>query len=451
MNSQNEFNISQRNLPFSYEAEQAVLGSILLEPERFTDIATMLVSTDFQLDEHSQIYSAIQELFLKSRTIDVVTLIDMLVKQGLYQSDEQGKNYVVTLAGLIPSAANIKDYAKIVKDHSLRRQLITACDEITEIAYEGHEDITSILDHASQRIFSVAQGHEVKNFTHIREIIVDVYDHIRLMRDDPDSVAGTPTGFTDLDKIIVGLNDSDLVIVGARPGMGKTTFAMNVATRTARKTNKAVCVFSLEMSKDQLVSRMLSSEGLVDNYLMKTGKLEGKDYDNLANAASMLSDLPIYIDDTSGITITGMKAKLRRMKNLGLVVIDYLQLMQSDRRTDNRVQEVSDISRNLKLMAKDLNVPVLTCAQLSRGPESRTEKKPMLSDLRESGSIEQDADIVMFLYRPDYYESKEQQNQNIAEVIIAKNRHGSTTTVEMGYMGQYFKFTDLIKDQGQQK
>ena len=446
MNNQNGFNITQRNLPFSYEAEQAVLGSILLDPDKFTETASSLSSGDFYLEEHAHIYSAMQELFLKSRTIDVVTLIDMIVKQGVYNSDEQGKNYIMTIAGIVPSAANIKDYAKIVKDQSLRRRLITACDEITGIAYEGHDDVTSILDHASQLIFSVAQGHELKNFTHIREIIVDVYDRMKLVRDDPDAAAGTQTGFADLDRIIVGLNDSDLVLVGARPGMGKTTFAMNIATRAARKTNKAVCVFSLEMSKDQLVSRMLSSEGLVDNYLMRTGTLGSKDYDNLANAAAMLSDLPIYIDDTSGITITGMKAKLRRMKNLGLVVIDYLQLMQSDRRIDNRVQEVSDISRNLKLMAKDLNVPILTCAQLSRGPESRTDKKPMLSDLRDSGAIEQDADIVMFLYRPEYYDNKEQQNQNIAEVIIAKNRHGSTGTIEMGYMGQYFKFTDLHKD-----
>ena len=444
MNSRNEFNITPKTIPFSYEAEQAVLGSILLDPEKFPETAVNLSSGDFYLDEHVQIYSAMQELFLKSRTIDVVTLIDMLVKQGVYNNDDAGKNYIMTVAGIVPSAANIKDYAKIVKDRSLLRQLITACDEISEIAYTGHEDVTAILDHASQRIFSVAQGHEQKNFTHIREVIVDVYDHLKLLRDDPQGAAGTQTGFTELDRIIVGLNDSDLVLVGARPGMGKTTFAMNIATRAARQTQKSVCVFSLEMSKDQLVSRMLSSEGLVDNYSMKTGMLTSKEFSDLANAAAMLSELPVYLDDTTGITITGMKAKLRRMKNLGLVVIDYLQLMQSDRRNDNRVQEVAEISRNLKLMAKELHVPVLICAQLNRGPESRTDKTPLLSDLRDSGAIEQDADIVLFLYRPEYYNEKEPQNK--AEVIIAKNRHGATGKIEMGYLGQYFKFTDLKKE-----
>lgn len=450
MNNQKQFNsnFTQRKLPFSYEAEQAVLGSILLEPERFNDIASLILSGDFYLEEHMQIFIAMQELFLKSRTIDVVTLIDTVVTQGVYNTDEQGKNYIMTLAEIVPTAANIKDYAKIVKDKSLLRQLIGVCDEISEVAYNEQDDVTSILDHASQRIFAIAQGHEQKNFTHVREVIVEVYDHLKLLRERPDEAAGTQTGFVDLDRIIVGLNDSDLVLIGARPGMGKTTFAMNIATRTARKTNKAVCVFSLEMSKDQLVSRMLSSEGLVDNYSMKTGMLNSKEFTDLANAAAMLSDLPIYIDDTTGITITGMKAKLRRVKNLGLVVIDYLQLMQSDRRIDNRVQEVAEISRNLKLMAKELKVPVLTCAQLSRGPESRTDKTPMLSDLRDSGAIEQDADIVMFLYRPEYY--NDQEPQNIAEVIIAKNRHGSTGKIEMGYLGQYFKFTDIKKDQFQE-
>lgn len=447
MNNQSELNLMQRRLPFSLEAEQAVLGSILLDPERFNEIASLLSSDDFYLEEHKQIYLAMQELFIKSRTIDVVTLIDTVVKQGVYNTDEQGKNYIMAIAEIVPSASNIKDYAKIVKDKSLLRQLINVCDEINETAYSEQDDVAALLDHASQRIFSVAQGHEQQSLTHVREIIVDVYDHLKLLRESPEKASGTPTGFTDLDRIIVGLNESDLVLIGARPGMGKTTFAMNMATRAARKMNKAVCVFSLEMSKDQLVSRMLSSEGLVDNYAMKTGMLNNKEFTDLANAASMLSDLPIYIDDTTGITITGMKAKLRRMKNLGMVVIDYLQLMQSERRIDNRVHEVAEISRNLKLMTKELKVPIVTCAQLSRGPESRTDKTPMLSDLRDSGAIEQDADIVMFLYRPEYYD--EQEPQNKAEVIIAKNRHGATGKIEMGYLGQYFKFTDLQKEPGQ--
>lgn len=430
-----------RKLPFSLEAEQSVLGSILIDPERFSEIATMLNSDDFYLDEHKQMFIAMQELFIKNRTIDIVTLLDTLVRQGVYANDEQSRAYIMTIGEIVPSAANVRDYAKIVKDKGLLRQLINVCDDITETAYTEQDEVSAILDNASQKIFSVAQGHEQRQFAHVREVIVDVYEHLKLLRSNPDEALGTPTGFLELDKIIVGLNDSDLVLVGARPGMGKTSFALNIATQSARKTNKAVCIFSLEMSKEQLVSRMLSSEGLVDNHNIRTGNLNDTEFDNLANAAAMLSDMPIYIDDTSGITITGMKAKLRRMKNLGLVIIDYLQLMQSDRRIDNRVQEVADISRNLKLMAKELKVPVVTCAQLSRSPEARSDKTPILSDLRDSGAIEQDADIVMFLYRPEYYDAD--KPQNIAEIHIAKNRHGATGKVEMGYFGQYFKFSDL--------
>ncbi|MCL2517799.1 MAG: replicative DNA helicase [Oscillospiraceae bacterium] len=438
-----EFN-AVRKLPFSYEAEQSVLGSILLDPERFPDVAMTLESNDFYLDEHAQIYTAIQELFLKSRTIDVVTLIDMLVKQGLYPTDEQSKNYITSIADMVPSAANVKDYMKIVKDKSLLRQIIHVCDEITESAYTAQDEVADILDVAAQKVFNVAQGNEVRNFTPVRDIIVNVYEHLQLIRSGSGEAVGTPSGFSDLDRVLAGFNNSDLILIGARPGMGKTAFAMNIATHAARRTKKSVCVFQLEMSKEQLVQRMLSSEGLVDSHNIRTGILSDRDWDNLAQAASSISELPVLIDDSTGITVTGMKAKLRRVKNLGMVVIDYLQLMQSDRKIDNRVNEISEISRNLKLMAKELRVPVITCAQLNRGPESRTDKTPLLSDLRDSGAIEQDADVVMFLYRPEYYKSDEPQN--VAEVIIAKNRHGSTGKIEMGWFGQYTKFTDLKRE-----
>lgn len=419
-----------------------MLGSILLDPERFSDVAATLESGDFYLEEHAHIYNAVQELFLKNRTIDVITLIDTLVKQGVYGSDEQSKNYILTISEIVPSAANIKDYAKIVKDKSLLRKVITACGEITESAYTAQDEVSAILDSASQKIFAIAQGHEQRNFTHVREIILNVYQELEHMRSGESSKI--PTGFGDLDRLLVGLNNSDLVLIGARPGMGKTAFATNIATHAARLSGKAACIFSLEMSNEQLVTRMLSSEGLIDSHAIRTGVLTDKEYADLANAASMLAELPILIDDTTNITVTGMKAKLRRVKNLGLVVIDYLQLMQSDRRIDNRVQEVAEISRNLKLLAKEFKVPVVTCAQLSRGPESRQDKTPMLSDLRDSGAIEQDADIVMFLYRPEYYNDKEPKN--IAEVHIAKNRHGATGTIEMGWFGQYTKFSALQKD-----
>ncbi len=434
-----------KKLPFSLEAEQSVLGSILIDPECFSEIASILKSEDFYLDSHSQIYLAMQDLFLQNRTIDVVTLIDSLVKRGVYESNDDGKKYIKLIAEIVPSAANVKDYAKIVKEKNILRRLINVCGEISESAYSEQNAVAHLLDNAEQKIFSIAETNETKGFTHIREALIANYEHLKLLKTDKASVTGQPTGFSGLDKVLVGMGAGDLILVGARPGMGKTSFTMNVATKVAQSSKKTVCVFSLEMSAEQLVSRMLSSEALIDSYAIRSGNLSNDDWEKLARASSMLSECEILIDDTSGITVTGMKAKLRRVKNLGLVVIDYLQLMQSDKRIDNRVQEIGDISRNLKLLAKDLKVPIITCAQLSRGPESRTDKRPMLSDLRDSGAIEQDADVVMFLYRDEYYDTADKKDgvQNVAEVIVAKNRHGSTSNVKMGWFGQFTKFTSL--------
>ncbi len=438
-----------RNLPFSLEAEQSVLGSILIDPNCFTEVATILKSEDFYIDEHTQIYLAMQELFLQSREIDLVTLIDMLTVRGVYKNDEDGKKYIKVIASVVPTASNVKDYAAIVRDKSILRQLIGVCTDITEKAYSEQSGVSSLLDNAEQMIFSIAEGHESKGFTHIREALLANYEHLKLLKTDKEAAIGSRTGFEDVDKVLVGMAPGDLILIGARPGMGKTSFAMNIATKVARQKNKTVCVFSLEMSAEQLTSRMLSSEALIDSYAIRSGNLSGEDWQKLATASSMLSECEILIDDTSGITVTGMKAKLRRVKNLGLVIIDYLQLMQNDKTTSNRVQEVAEISRNLKLLAKDLQVPIITCAQLSRGPEQRPNKRPMLSDLRDSGAIEQDADVVMFLYRDEYYsETNEaddngEQNQNVAEVIIAKNRHGSVSNVKVGWFAQYTKFTTL--------
>ena len=432
-------------MPFSLEAEQSVLGAILIDPSCMDHLAGILSAEDFMLEEHRDVFTAMQKMYLRSKTIDVVTLLDELVRDGVYD-EAGGKDYIRLISEIVPSAANVKDYAEIVRDKSMLRALISACDDISTMAYSEQEDTAHLVEMAEQKIFAVAEGRENKGFTHIRDALVQVYDRLHLLAENKTEALGMPTGFSGLDRVLVGLGKSDLVLVGARPGMGKTSFAMNLATHAAVTTKKTVCIFSLEMSAEQLVSRVMSSEALIDSYRLRSGELNDEDWDKLAHAASRLSECDILIDDTVGLTVTGMKAKLRRTKNLGLVVIDYLQLMQSDRRIDNRVNEVAEISRGLKLLAKELQVPVICCAQLSRGPESRTDKRPMLSDLRDSGAIEQDADIVLFLYRDEYYKTEKDEPQNIAEVIVAKNRHGSTGNVKMGWFGQYTKFTTLDED-----
>ena len=436
-----------KRLPFSMPAEQSLLGAILIDPVSITQVADLLGSEDFYLEEHKQIYLAMQELFMANSEIDVVTLIDMLVTKGIYNKSG-GEDYIRTLTDAVPDALNIRDYARIVKEKSVLRQLIAACSEISEAAYSEQESVVDIIDHAENLIFNIAQGRDTKGFRHIKDVLGDVYAHLHDLNTNKEATQGTQTGFSALDRVLAGLGKSDLVLVGARPGMGKTSFALNIATNVAKQTKKTVCIFSLEMSADQLVNRVLSSEALVNSYSLRTGELAPADWENLARAAGELAGCDILIDDTSGMTVTAMKAKLRRVKNLGMVIIDYLGLMSGDKHTENRVQEVSEISRSLKIMAKELMVPIICCAQLSRGPESRTDKKPMLSDLRDSGAIEQDADTVIFLYRSEYYKTDDAagQDTSIAEVIIAKNRHGSTGTVNMGWNGQFTKFVTIADE-----
>ena len=436
-----------KKLPFSMPAEQSLLGSILIDPASLNEVADAITAEDFYLTEHKQIYLAMHELFLTNKEIDVVTLIDMLVVKGIYDKSG-GEDYIRTLTEAVPDALNVKDYARIVKEKSVLRQLIAACAEISESAYSEQESVSGVLDHAQNLIFQIAQGRDTKNFRHIREVLGDVYGHLHELNTNREATRGTQTGFSALDRVLAGLGKSDLVLVGARPGMGKTSFALNIATNVAKQTKKKVCIFSLEMSAEQLVNRVLSSEALVNSYALRTGELSPEDWEHLAVAAGELAGCDILIDDSSGLTVTAMKAKLRRVQNLGMVIIDYLGLMQGDHHTDNRVQEISEITRSLKILAKELMVPVICCAQLSRGPESRTDKKPMLSDLRDSGSIEQDADTVIFLYRSEYYKTGEaNQDTSVAEVIIAKNRHGSTGTVNMGWNGQFTKFITIDNDQ----
>ncbi len=433
-----------RRMPFSLEAEQSLLGSILINPGCMDEIAPIVKDSDFYMPEHQEIFRAMQSMYLKSKNIDAVTLIEELVQSGTYD-ESGGREYLKLIAEAVPTAVNAADYAAIVRDKAILRQLIDAGEEISEAAYAGDDDAENIVEFAESKIFRIAEGRENKNFIHIRDALLQVYDRLTKLSQDPDSLKGTPTGFTALDNVIVGMNEADLVLIGARPGMGKTAFAMNIATEAAIKTKKTVCVFSLEMSAEQLANRMLQSEAQVDSYKMRSGTLSAEDWNAIAYASSRLSETEILIDDTPGITVTGMKSKLRRVKNLGLVIVDYLQLMQGDKRNDNRVQEVGEISRGLKLLAKELAIPVICCAQLNRGPENRPDKRPMLSDLRDSGAIEQDADIVMFLYRDEYYK-EETVDQSVAEVLIVKNRHGSLDKVKLGWIGRFTKFTNLAAE-----
>ena len=435
-----------RRMPFSLEAEQSLLGSILIDPGCMDAIAALITTDDFYMPEHSEIFRAMQAMYLKSKSIDVVTLIEELTKSGTYD-EAGGREYLKLVAEAVPTAANAKDYAKIVRDKAILRDLIAAGEEIAEAGYAGDDDADRLVEFAEGRIYRIAEGRENKNFIHIRDVLLQVYERLQILSNDPEALRGTPTGFDALDRVIVSMGKSDLVLVGARPGMGKTAFAMNIATEAAFKTGKTVCVFNLEMSAEQLATRMLSSEAQIDSYKLRSGDLRGDDWTAIAHASSRLSETEILIDDTPGITVTAMKSKLRRVKNLGLVVVDYLGLVQGERHQDNRVQEVADISRSLTVMAKELEVPIICCAQLSRGPENRPDKRPMLSDLRDSGAIEQDADIVLFLYRDEYYKENT-ADQSVAEVIIAKNRHGSIDKVKLGWIGRFTKFTNLAKEEG---
>ena len=452
-----------KQLPVSVEAEQAVLGAVIVDAKCLDIVGGMLVAEDFYLDHHKHIYNTLMKMYATNAIIDTVTLVNEYATFSGKDADNSAE-YIYLLASSVPATANVKEYARIVKEKAILRRLIGACDEINNEAYEEVAPVRAILDSAQQRIFDISNGNDTKEFRHIRDILHNVYHDLEMLSETKGSVQGTKTGFSTLDKMLVQMGKGDLVIVGARPGMGKTSFAMNIATNVAKNSGKAVAIFSLEMSGEQLVTRILSSEALVDSYSLRSGQLKGEDWNNIASVVQSLSGCDIYIDDTSAITSTEMKSKLRRINNLGLVVIDYIGLMQSTSKSDNRAQQVGEISRNLKIMAKDFGIPIICCAQLNRGTESRPGmgKKPTLADLRDSGSIEQDADIVLFLYRDEYYKTlsgndgKEQgdgasvapvdDSANTAEVIVAKNRHGSTGNVKMGWIGQFTKFRTLEED-----
>ena len=432
----------QKKVPFSVEAEQSVLGSIIIDPEKFGEVAQIINSSDFYIEEHAEIFTVMHEFNMSNRPMDLVTLINELVNKGIYQDEAAARSYIRIIGDIVPGSANARDYARIVHDKSILRRLISASEDIQEKAYTEGENVSHIVDYAEQKIYEIAGNNERTDFVHIKDVIFNVYQRLETLKGGAgEDVLGLKSGFSDLDNVVVGFGKSDLVIVGARPGVGKTAFVLNIATSIAKRTKKAVAVFQLEMGAEQLVQRIIASEALVDSKHLRQGNLDSDEWIKIANASAELAETDILIDANPNVTVTTMKAKLRRVKNLGLVVVDYLQLMQGERRKDgNRAAEVGEISRGLKIMAKELNVPVIVCAQLSRTTE-KEHKKPMLSDLRESGSIEQDADMVLFLSR-DYY-GDDPEKANLVDVIVAKNRHGEVDTVHMGWLGQFTKFSTL--------
>lgn len=433
----------ERSMPCSVEAEQAVLGSILIDPSCMDELTGMLTENDFYMHEHAEIYSAMQSMYATSKNIDVVTLLDTLVVSGTYD-EAGGRSYLALVADVVPTAINALDYAKIVRDKALLRKLIEVGESIAESAYMGEDSAEALIESAESQVYQIADSRSTSGFTGVQEAMVSAMQTLSKLSQDPDALRGVPTGFPALDDVIVGMSGADLVLIGARPGMGKTAFAMNIALSAAEKTQKTVCVFSLEMSAEQLINRVIASEAQIDSYKLRTGDLQPDDWQKIAYTASHVSEMDIRIDDTPGATVSGIRSKLRRVKNLGLVVIDYLQLMQGEKRTENRVQEVGEISRGLKLLAKEFDVPVVCCAQLNRGTEGRSDKRPMLSDLRDSGAIEQDADVIMFLYRDEYYNA-DTAGQSVADVIVAKNRHGSLGNIKLGWLGRYTKFISLAQ------
>lgn len=435
--------------PQNIEAEQAVLGAMLIEREAISKVAEFLRPEDCYREAHRLIYNAMLELFNKNDAVDMVTVIEFLRKGDKLEA-AGGISYITSLTNSVPTAANVLYHAKIVEEKALLRQLINAATNIATMGYEGSEEVAGILDTAEKTILAVSSRKSGKDFTPIKSIIFDAFNKIEQLYASKGSITGLSTGFKDLDRLTSGLQPSDLILIAARPSMGKTAFVLNIAQHIGIKEKKAVAFFSLEMSKEQLVQRMLCAESTIDSQRLRIGELEANDWTKLVSGADRLSSAPIFIDDTSGITVMEMRSKARRLKiefDLQLIIIDYLQLMQGSSKgkgSENRQQEISEISRSLKGLAREIGVPVIALSQLSRSVESRQVKKPMLSDLRESGSLEQDADIVAFLYRDDYYNPDSEQ-KNITEVIIAKHRNGPVDTVQLFFHKQFTKFSDLSK------
>ena len=431
--------------PQNIEAEQSVLGAILIEQSAIAKISDILQPEDFYREAHKLVYRSAMTLFERGEAIDFITVIDMLRREESLER-AGGISYITSLANGVPTAANIVFHAKIVQEKSLLRRLIHAATDIATMGYAETEEVERVLDHAEQKILEVATRKIGQDFAPIKEIIFSTLDKIDEMHKAKGGITGLSTGFTNLDKLTGGFQRSDLILIAARPSMGKTAFVLNVAQHMATRDKKSVAIFSLEMPREQLAMRMMCAEGLIDSQHFRTGAMSNDEWKNLVDAADRLSASPMFIDDTAGVNAVELRNKARRISKehgLDCIIIDYLQLMDggAHSRIDNRQQQISDISRSLKALARELKVPVIALSQLSRGPENRTSRKPMLSDLRESGSLEQDADMVAFLYREDYY-NPETEKKNLTELIIAKNRNGPTETVELYFHKNFTRFTD---------
>ena len=431
--------------PHDIEAEQAVIGSMLTDKEAVASAIETLKEEDFYREDNRLIYVAILNLYSRSEPIDIITVKAELESMGKFEQ-VGGLEYLADLPEKVPTTANVSKYIKIVEEKSTLRNLIRTANEIIDLGYDGTENVEDIMEGAEKKIFNVIQNKNQKGYTPIKDVLVESFTQLEELYNRKQHITGVPSGFTELDNKTAGFHGSELILIAARPAMGKSAFVLNIATNAALKAKVPVAIFSLEMSKEQMVNRILCSEAMVDSNKVRTGKLDDDDWVKLAEAIGPLSEAEIYIDDTPGISVMEIRAKCRKLKlgkNIGLVIIDYLQLVQgSNKRNGSREQEISEISRSLKILAKEIGVPVIALSQLSRAVEQRPDHKPMLSDLRESGAIEQDADLVMFLYRDDYY-NPESEKKDIAEVIIAKHRGGSLGTAELLWLGSYTKFVNL--------
>jgi len=430
--------------PHSIEAEQCTLGSMLLDEDAIAEVFGMLKADDFYRAEHRDIFNSIDELYSSGKSVDIVTLGEALRRNGTLEKCG-GLEYLAAIAEQVPSAASAHHYAEIVEDKAIVRSLIKSSGEVLEMGYENQDDARKVMDFAQRTIFDIAMEKESKGVSHISDILDENLKTLTKLYKEGNRVPGIPSGYIDLDKLTAGFQPSDLILIAARPSMGKSSLALNIAQHVALQEGKSVAIFSLEMSKEQVVNRILSSEMEIENMKLKTGDINSDEWQKVAVGAAQISEAAIYVDDTSDISAAEMRAKCRRLKlkkQLDMVIIDYIQLIAGGKRNESRQQEITEISRNLKILAKDLHIPVIALSQLSRAPEQRQNHRPMLSDLRESGAIEQDADMVMFIYRDDYYD-KETENPNVTELIVAKNRNGSTGDVKLRWHAEFTKFSNL--------